>query len=245
MERLKNKAFMRIKHHSTFETPILHLEDEPITINGPLWKWDWVSKLRDGLLPAFVMLLLILVPSLLMLPIQNHYSRPGLLVYMLILLTGGVVTLARSLPEDRPMVRRGWYGLSGGMLTWMALEVTDRLSGAGLTSLNAVPFFLILGLIVTILWRRVLPLPVRWFFLAFFLNWVSRFFVSSEEVLVGYFPAGKLVYWITAGLGGVAILISLGAIIWRSRERIQRMRMSIGLWFSTLLVLEVLWATLL
>lgn len=242
MERLKNKAFMHIKHRPAYDAPVIHLEDEPITINGPLWKWDWVSKLRDGLLPAFVMLLLILVPSLLMLPIQNNLGRPGLLVYMLILLTGGVVTLALSLPENRPMVRRGWYGLSGGMLTWMALEVTDRLSGAGLTSINAVPFLLILGLIVTILWRRVFPLPVRWFIGAFFLNWLSRFFISSEEFFVSYFPQIELVYWITAGVGAVGILISLASIIWRSRERIQRMRMSIGLWFSTLLVLEVLWA---
>ncbi len=245
MERLGKKAILRITHRSKFDTPAIHLEDGPIIISGPLWKWDWVSKLRDGLLPAFVMLLLILVPSLLILPIQNHYSRPGLLVYMLILLAGGVVTLERSLPENRPMVRRAWYGLSGGMLTWMALEVTDRLGSAGLTSLNAVPFILILGLISTILWRRVFPLPVRWFMLVFFLNWISRFLISGEEFLAGYFSQVEVAYWITAGLGGLGILIFLASIIWRSRERIQRMRMAIGLWFSTLVVLEVLLAILL
>lgn len=245
MDRLKSKTIQRITHRWRGEAPVVHLEDETITLNGPLWKWDWVSKLRDGLLPAFVMLLLILVPSFLMMPIQEHLGRPGLLVYMLVLLTSGVLSLERSLHDDRPITRCCWYGLVGGMLTWMALEVTDRLSGAGLTSLNAVPFFLIIGLIVATLWRRVLPLPVQWFILVFFLNWISRFLISGEEFLVGYFPEVRLAYWITAGVGVAGTLIALIAIIWRSRERMQRMHLAIGLWFSNLLILEVLLAILL
>jgi hypothetical protein len=223
----------------------IEVEEETITIHGPIWKWNWVSKLRDGLLPALVMLLLIVVPSLLMLPIQTRFGRPGLLVYMLVLLMLGMILLERSLHEDRPIIRKAWYGLAGGMLTWMAVEVTDRLSEAGLISLDAVPFFLILGLVIAILWRRVLPLPARWFVLVFFLNWSSRLIISGEQFVVGYFPHLQLIYPITIGIGIIGALASFFVIMWRSRNRLQRIQAAIGLWISTLLVLEVMFVKLL
>ncbi len=242
MERTKKKSWQRSARKPVEDVQSLRPEEETITIHGPLWKWDWVSKLRDGLLPAIVLILLVVVPSFLIPPIQNMFGRPGLLVYMLTILTIGVFLLAASLHEGQPITRRAWYGLSGGMFTWMATEVTDRLSGAGLTSLNAVPFFLIIGLIIAILWRRVLPLPVRWFMLVFFLNWVSRFIVAGEQFLVGYFPQATLAYLATAVVGVLGTLTALIFIIWRSRDRIQRMRAAVWLWFSVLLVLEVLFA---
>jgi hypothetical protein len=240
MDRLRKKTLQRWSRTSTYQDDEVQSKEETITIHGPLWKWDWVSKLRDGLLPALVLVLLVIVLSLLIPPIQEFLHRPGLLVYMLILLTLGVVFLASALHEDQPITRRAWYGLAGGMITWMATEVTDRLSSSGLTSINAVPYFLIIGLFVTILWRRVLPLPVRWFILVFFLNWVSRFIVAGEQTLVVYFPQANLVYLVTALLGIAGIVTSLLFITWRSRERVQRMRMAVWLWFSTLVVLEVL-----
>ncbi|HWQ05344.1 MAG TPA: hypothetical protein VN452_08315 [Longilinea sp.] len=240
MDRQRNKQSHRKTPKLAPLSPPPQSEGETITIQGPLWKWDLVSKLRDGLLPAFVLVLLVVVPSLLIPPIQNQFDRPGLLVYMLFLVAVGVMLLAAALHEDQPLIRQTWYGLAGGVITWMATEVSDRLSGTGLTSLNAVPYFLIIGLIVAILWRRVLLLPVRGFALVFFLNWVSRFLVSGEQFLAGYFHMAKLAYLVTAGIGLLGVLTSLFFIILRSRERVQRMRMSVWLWFSTLLVLEIL-----
>jgi hypothetical protein len=235
-----NKSIKLTQRRKPAPSPAAKPEEEAITIHGPLWKWDWVSKLRDGLLPAIVLVLLVVVPSVLIPPIQNQLDRPGLLVYMLLLVAIGVLLLAAALHEEQPLIRRAWYGLAGGVITWMATEVSDRLSGTGLTSLNAVPYFLIIGLVIAILWRRVLPLPVRWFGLVFFLNWVTRFLVSGEQFLANYFQQAKLSYLITAGIGLLGVLISIYFIIWRSRERLQRMRMAVWLWVSTLLVLEIL-----
>lgn len=245
MDRLKSRTFHRGPRHVPPQIDSIEPEEETITIHGPLWKWDWVSKLRDGLLPAVVMLLLVIVPSLIMLPVQNRAGRPGLLVYLLVLLTLGLILLERSLHDDRPIIRRAWYGLAGGMLTWMAADAADRLSGAGLVSLNAVAFFLIIGLVVAILWRRVLPVPARWFMLAIFLNWASRFMVSGEQFIVGIFPETRLVYTVTIALGIAGTLASLFYITWRSRERLARMRAAIVLWFSVLVMLQVLFVEML
>lgn len=245
MERLKQRIQHRVKPNESPLKTEIEIEEETITIHGPIWKWNWVSKLRDGLLPALVMLLLIVVPSLLMLPIQTRFGRPGLLVYMLVLLMLGMILLEQSLHEDQPIIRRAWYGLAGGMLTWMATEVTDRLSEAGLISLDAVPFLLILGLVIAILWRRVLPLPARWFVLAFFLNWASRLIISGEQFVVDYFPHLRLIYPVTIGIGIAGALAWFFMIIWRSHNRLQRIQAAIGLWISTLLVLEVLFVEIL
>lgn len=235
-----NKNLKQSQHKSPVPAPPVTPEEETITLHGPLWKWDWVSKLRDGLLPAIVLVLLVAVPSLLILPIQNQFDRPGLLVYMLLLVAVGVMLLAAALHEEHSLMRRAWYGLAGGVVIWMATEVSDRLSGTGLTSLNAVPYFLIIGLIIAILWRRVLPLPVRWFALVFFLNWVTRFLVAGEQFLVDYFQLPKLAYLTTAGVGLLGVLASLYFIFWRSREGLQRMRLAVWLWVSMLVVLEIL-----
>lgn len=241
MDRLNRKGWRRGPHKpAADDLAIGSPEEETITVHGPLWRWDWVSKLRDGLLPALVLVLLVIVFSVLIPLFEQSLKRPGLLVYMLFLLTLGVLFLASALHEDQPLIRRAWYGLCGGMITWMATEVADRLGQSGLTSINAIPYFLIIALIVAILWRRVLPLPVRWFSLVFFLNWVSRFIVAGESTLVTYFPQANLMYLITAGVGGAGMLAASVYIIWRSRDRVQRMRMAVWLWFSTLLVLEVL-----
>jgi hypothetical protein len=245
MDHLRQRIQHHVRQNDSLLNSQIEVEEETITIHGPIWKWNWVSKLRDGLLPALVMLLLIVVPSLLMLPIQTRFGRPGLLVYMLVLLMLGMILLERSLHEDRPIIRKAWYGLAGGMLTWMAVEVTDRLSEAGLISLDAVPFFLILGLVIAILWRRVLPLPARWFVLVFFLNWSSRLIISGEQFVVGYFPHLQLIYPITIGIGIIGALASFFVIMWRSRNRLQRIQAAIGLWISTLLVLEVMFVKLL
>lgn len=245
MERLKQRIQHRVKPNESPLKTEIEIEEETITIHGPIWKWNWVSKLRDGLLPAVVMLLLIVVPSLLMLLIQTRFGRPGLLVYMLVLLMLGMILLERSLHEDRPIIRRAWYGLAGGMLTWMATEVTDRLSEAGLISLDAVPFLLILGLVIAILWRRVLPLPARWFVLAFFLNWASRLIIAGEQFVVDHLPHLQLIYPVTIGIGIASALAWFFVIIWRSRNRLQRIQAAIGLWISSLLVLEVLFVEIL
>lgn len=245
MERLKQRIQHRVKPNESPLKTEIEIEEEIITIHGPIWKWNWVSKLRDGLLPALVMLLLIVVPSLLMLLIQTRFGRPGLLVYMLVLLMLGMILLERSLHEDRSIIRRAWYGLAGGMLTWMATEVTDRLSEAGLISLDAVPFLLILGLVIAILWRRVLPLPARWFVLAFFLNWASRLIISGEQFVVDHLPHLQLIYPVTIGIGIAGALAWFFMIIWRSHNRLQRIQAAIGLWISSLLVLEVLFVEIL
>lgn len=245
MERLKQRIQHRVKPNESPLKTEVEIEEEIITIHGPIWKWNWVSKLRDGLLPALVMLLLIVVPSLIMLLIPTPFGRPRLLVYMLVLLMLGMILLERSLPEDRSIIRRAWYGLAGGMLTWMATEVTDRLSEAGLISLDAVPFLLILGLVIAILWRRVLPLPARWFVLAFFLNWASRLIISGEQFVVDHLPHLQLIYPVTIGIGIAGALAWFFVIIWRSYNRLQRIQAAIGLWISSLLVLEVLFVEIL
>ena len=120
----------RIQHHVRQNDSLLNsqieVEEETITIHGPIWKWNWVSKLRDGLLPALVMLLLIVVPSLLMLPIQKRFGRPGLLVYMLVyqldelvIFGVAVVTLKSSRLEEKH--GRGLKLIGGMLLLTLAL----------------------------------------------------------------------------------------------------------------------------
>ena len=49
----------------------------------------------------------------------------------------------------------------------------------------------------------------------------------------------------TIGIGIAGALAWFFVIMWRSRNRLQRIQAAIGLWISTLLVLEVLFVELL
>ena len=102
------------------------------------WKQDLRSKLQDGLIPALVLFLLLIMSILLVQPIQNMTGRPGLLIYILSLMALSVYCLEHSLQTGRPDTSHAWFGMAGGLLGWFPRRVQAWATGGFAASMAAI-----------------------------------------------------------------------------------------------------------
>ncbi|HOG80623.1 MAG TPA: hypothetical protein PK454_12790 [Anaerolineaceae bacterium] len=202
------------------------------------------SIAQDGLLPILAMLLLVLLTELLVHPILKQFGTSGLLVYTLGLLALGMYFLDRTISPSIPECQRAWHGMVGGLLTWSFIWLNDQTSQI-LISQSAALWMLTFSLVVAALWRRVLPIGVRFFFLVFTMNWGARMLLQAESILGQFWPVFQQIYDFTGYIAIFFAVIGLLWIIFRARQRIMRMWIGVWVWFAILVALLAFWQPLL
>lgn len=202
------------------------------------------SLVMDGLLLAAVMTLLSLLLNLLITPIYGLGGNSGLLVYALFLLAVCMYCLDRSLVAGFHETQRAWYGALGGLISWIVISLADQIGNGGLTHQAAVIWLIFMGLVVSVLWRRVLPIGARFFFTALMMSWVVRFVLVSQELLANWLPVFENVYRFSGYVGIFGMLVSLVWLVLRARQRIQRMWTAQWVWFFSLIALSVFFGRL-
>jgi len=200
---------------------------------------DWWSKLTDGLLAATILILLWLMIALAIRPIAVAFGPPGLLIFVLGLLAVAMFSLQQALVPGRLDTTRAWYGIAGGFLAWAVAEVCIYLGVPLMPNLAGLLPLIMVILIVTLLWRPVLPVGARFFALTFILNWSEHAFIRIEEMLAAYSPIFELTYKAIAYLALLAVLLVLSWIVFRTRRRIQRISGALAIWFLISLALYV------
>lgn len=198
---------------------------------------DWQSKLADGVLLSVILVLMWLTTSLILRPLNVLFGMPGLLVLALVLMAVSMYMLQQAIVSRRLEVHRTWYGIAGGFLSWLVVLITGQMGVPIFSNLASVLLLVLMGLIVAILWRSVLPLGVRFFFLTFLMNWTGNFFAILQEWLVPLSPVFVLAKYIVGGLLAFAALIVLGWILFQTRRRLQRVSGGLVLWFLISLVI--------
>jgi len=202
------------------------------------------SLVMDGLLLAAVMTLLSLLLNLLITPNYGLGGNSGLLVYALFLLAVCMYCLDRSLVAGFHETQRAWYGALGGLISWIVISLADQIGNGGLTHQAAVIWLIFMGLVVSVLWRRVLPIGARFFFTALMMSWVVRFVLVSQELLANWLPVFENVYRFSGYVGIFGMLVSLVWLVLRARQRIQRMWTAQWVWFFSLIALSVFFGRL-
>lgn len=197
------------------------------------------SVVLDGLLLVAVLTLLALLLNLLIAPLGSLFGRAGLLIYTLVMIAVCAYCLDRALVPGFYETTRAWYGAVSGVIAWVVVALTDKLGVDALTQLSAVVWLILFGLVTAILWRRVLPIGARYFFMTFLMSWVARFLMVAKESLMNL-NTDYVAYLNLSGY--VAILGALIALIWmflRSRQRTQKMWLGVWVWFFVIIALGV------
>lgn len=193
------------------------------------WKQDLYSKLMDGVLPGFFLFLLMVTIALLQAPIRSIIGRPGILVYAIVLVSITIYSLEHAILSRFTDVPRLLWGMVGGILAWTVTAMANRTGSMGMTGEMGFILFILFGLIVVTLWRHVLPLGVRYFMLAFLMNWAAQLLLHGQPDLTTYSAVFVVLRLIS---GYTALLAALGIVVWlffRSQDRLQRIKVS--LWF--------------
>lgn len=198
------------------------------------------SKLVDGVLAGSVLVLLELLLILLITPVELIFSRPGLLVYTVVLLAVSVVCLERSLNTSLTELVQAWWGVMGGLAGWVVIELNNYLGSQELTSETGVLNLMLVLLVVSVLWRRIAPLGLRYYFVMVLLGWVGH---SGLDALVFVAKSidPRLIFLVpAAGCAAAGIMaLSLVFIFLRSRGQLERLNAAIALWYTAMIMIYV------
>jgi hypothetical protein len=198
------------------------------------------SKLVDGVLAGSVLVLLELLLILLIKPVQLVFSKPGLLVYTVVLLAVSAACLERSLNTSLIELVRAWWGVLGGLAGWVVIELSNYLGSQELTSETGVLNLMLVLLVVSVLWRRIAPLGLRYYFVMVLLGWVGHSGLVSLAFLTKSIEP-RLVFLIPAvGYAAAGIMaLSLVYIFLRSRGQLERLNAALTLWYTTMIMIYV------
>ncbi len=207
--------------------------------NFTLSKNDLRSKLTDGVLAGGVLLMLDLLMIFLIKPIQLIFENQGILVYTVILIALAVFCLERSLALRDPDITRAWWGILGGMVTWAVVELSNWLGNQMVTNETGVLLFLFFLLVISVVWRRIAPLGLRYFFILAVLGWFAHAGLTSLIFLVGRLPQMSS---ILLGIGYASLAVILLSIVYifvRSQTRLERINTAIVIWTAGMIAIYV------
>jgi hypothetical protein len=198
------------------------------------------SKVNDGLIPPVVLILLTLLFNLIVIPIEFVLKLPGMLVFVLLLISFGAIALDRSIQARYSHSERAFQGMLAGLFFWFAADTIGLLGETNFNSQSSILFMLLVALVVTAMWRSIFPSGVKFFAIVFLLNWIGRFLFSGQIELIQGSNAifnAQNVYGVIAV---VCVVLFVFVLFLRTKSRSQRLWFAIGIWFFGLQSLTLL-----
>jgi hypothetical protein len=200
---------------------------------------DIRSKLIDGLLASAVMVLCSMVMALLIRPVEILFGRPGLLIYTVLLLAIGMAALERCINPKFDEAQRAAWGLAAGLVAWSAIELSNMLGAQALVSETGVLLLMLVGATVGILWRRVLPLGVRFTAVVLLSSWAGHLLIYGQIFMSGmdssFNRIGQIAGFVVVGIA----VLTLAWVFLESRTRLQRMSGAMVLWYCVIALIYI------
>jgi hypothetical protein len=203
-------------------------------------KFELRSKLLDGLLTPLVLVLLSVLLALLIRPVDIIFQRPGLLIYTIVMLAFAILSLERCVvPRYNDAIRACW-GIVGGVFTWGVIEMSDFIGVRGLTSETGMISMVLVGLIIGVLWRKVLPQGVKFFSVALLCGWVGHMGLYYIDLIINMnsVESNSVYSIIGIALLGLAAFILLWNFI-QSKSRISRLWGAMIVWMCIMLLIYI------
>lgn len=200
-------------------------------------KFGLRSKLIDGLLTAGVLVLLDIVVVMFVKPIMVIFDRPGMLVYTVVLVALSAICLERSMSLRDPEMTRAWWGILGGLGSWVVIEFSIWLGAEVLINETGIIILMLALLISSVLWRKISYVGLHYFLLMFFMGWVGHVGLASLMFLSSFLPQFNSVLQGAGFVSGAVMAIAILYIMVKSQTRMDRLNAALVIWFaSTILV---------
>ena len=196
-----------------------------------------VSKIMDGIGGAFQLLLILAFTSVAFLPITQSLNTFGNILYLILLFAGGVFFLYRSLALNQTDAKRASSGMISGLLLWQIISHSGLVGRLGLFSSNGVIIWFISALVIGLLWVKIFPLGLRFFFLLLLLNWLGKLYVTRLDLTGNWPELLEIVFNAFRYLGILGIAVAVWFVLFRSRNVLERKYGAAALYFFVLLSL--------
>lgn len=193
------------------------------------------SKISNGFGTAFFILVLYFATRFLYPLVETTFGKPGAFIYILILLAVGIFMLARALLAGREDAQLADAGLTAGVLLWQVPQFSNLLGGSRLFGQSGWLFWLMAVLITTVLWRKVLPIGLRFFMLVYLLMWVGLLYANTLSFITGWPPVFIAAYHAVQVIALLGVLVFLWWIVFRTSTAVERKVCAVGFAFCVLL----------
>jgi len=200
---------------------------------------DWRSKWFDGIGTALMMFLASILIEALVPPIEIMIGRPGVLIFSVVLIALGVLFLERSLTHRIPEPSRALYGIAGGVITWAVIYLSNGSEVDMLIGDTGMLTLVMVTLITLTLWKRFLPLGMKYFMGTMLFGWAAYVLISWGKMMATQFPQFLFLIPVT---GYIACALAVGAVIWlftKSENRLNRLWQAVYIWTCLLVVVYV------
>ena len=182
-----------------------------------------------------ILLLLTFAPRLVYLPIEQAFGRPGVFMFILILLATGIFMLARALTPGKDENRLAFNGLTAGVLLWQVTRFSNLIGEIGLFEQTGWLIWLTFTLIVAVLWRKVFPIGLRFFSITFLLHWAGLLYTNTSNLLHTWPPVLVVSYLSVRVIALIGILLLTWWIAFRTVNSSQRKACAVFLAFCAMI----------
>ena len=188
------------------------------------------SKLIDGILSVIILCLTWMVIAICIYPIESVFGMPGLLIYILGLLSVAMYSLQQSLVQRKSEPTRAWFGIAAGVICWAVIWISTHV-GASLEFPATIIFLIMVGLIVILFWRTIFTIGPRFFSLALLLSWVGYAVMTALSLLAERSQIFMFFFQIAGYLALLCAILLTGWMILKSQRRIHQIIAALAIWF--------------
>lgn len=199
---------------------------------------DFNPVLRAGVLPVIFLTVSAIALHLLVQPLRILFSLPGVLAYSLSLVALGAFALDRSVQIRYTGPDCAWWGITAGMMFWIATEIMVNTTVDQTPGLLPVLMIMVVALVISTLWKIVFPLGVKFFAITYMANWVMHFSLSIQKLLINQHAFFAYTYqW--SGFISLAAFFFFTLWMFKAETKIQRIWAALGCWVSVLALLII------
>jgi hypothetical protein len=195
-----------------------------------------VSKISDGMINSIKLILIYALTTMLLIPIQRFFQRPGFLIYIFLILALAGFELQRSLAGGTSEPKRAWYGMAAGLYFWQVIRFTAELGSFQLFQQAGMIFWVMAVIMTAVMWKRILPTGLRTATVVLLVCWIGKLYQVGYTYLAEWPPIVNFGYIAIRYLAGVAGFVALLLIIFRSRDLNSRIYGAIAIFAAVLFV---------
>jgi hypothetical protein len=194
-----------------------------------------VSKISDGFGSAIKMLALVGLTALAIIPVRSLFGLAGVVGLSVLLFLLSVYYFYRSLRNQMEDQQKAWCGMAAGVLLWQVTRYLPEVPGWGWLDKIGFLYWMGLFILTILLWKKVLPIGLKFMLSTFLLNWIGRLYLKYLDNINLWPRTIALIFPYLRYLGILGILVSIWWIAMRSRNSIERKYGGLALYFCVLL----------
>jgi hypothetical protein len=127
----------------------------------------------------------------------------------------------------------------GGVFAWVTIELSAWLGSHVLTSETGILMLMLVLLLVSVLWRRITFLGMRYFFILVLMGWIGHVVLRGIAFLAKFEPFFGTVLSVCGYVSIAVLVVAVLHNFLRTQNRLERLNSAMIVWFAATIMIDV------